>query len=37
SVSVDQQGKMVENVEEAVKYQARRTVTVANWVKAGKN
>ncbi|NMB20325.1 MAG: NAD(P)H:quinone oxidoreductase [Firmicutes bacterium] len=37
SVSVDQQGKMVENVEEAVKYQAKRTVTVANWVKAGKN
>ncbi|MCK9526229.1 MAG: NAD(P)H:quinone oxidoreductase [Limnochordia bacterium] len=35
SVSVDQAGEMVENVEEAVKYQAKRTVTVAGWIKAG--
>ncbi|HBN96129.1 MAG TPA: NAD(P)H:quinone oxidoreductase, type IV [Firmicutes bacterium] len=36
SVSVDQEGKMVEDVKEAVKYQAKRTVTVAGWVKEGK-
>ncbi len=35
SVSVDQDGKMVEDVKEAVKYQAKRTVTVAGWVKDG--
>lgn len=35
SVTVDQDGKMVENVEDAVKYQAKRTVTVADWVKKG--
>ncbi|WP_251550555.1 NAD(P)H:quinone oxidoreductase [Neobacillus muris] len=35
SVSVDQNGKMVEDVEAAVKYQAKRTVTVAEWVKKG--
>lgn len=35
SVSVDQDGKMVENVEGAVKHQAKRTVTVAKWVKNG--
>ena len=35
SVSVDQDGKMVEDVEAAVKYQAKRTVTVAEWVKKG--
>lgn len=35
SVTVDQEGKMLENVEEAVKYQARRTVTVAKWIKEG--
>lgn len=35
SVTVDQEGNMVEDVEEAVKYQARRTVNVAKWVKAG--
>lgn len=33
SVTIDQDGKMVENVEPAVKYQAKRTVTVAEWVK----
>lgn len=35
SVSVDQNGNMVEDVEEAVKHQARRTITVAEWVKKG--
>lgn len=36
SVTVGQDGKMVEDVEAAVKYQAKRTVTVAEWVKKGK-
>lgn len=35
SVTVDQEGKMVEDVEAAVKHQAKRTVTVAGWVKQG--
>ncbi|WNF25104.1 NAD(P)H:quinone oxidoreductase [Mesobacillus jeotgali] len=35
SVTVDQDGNMVEDVEAAVKYQAKRTVTVAGWVKKG--
>ncbi|KMK75477.1 NAD(P)H:quinone oxidoreductase [Alkalihalobacillus pseudalcaliphilus] len=35
SVTVDQEGNMAEDVQEAVKYQAKRTVTVANWVKQG--
>lgn len=35
SVTVDQEGNMVENVEAAVKHQAKRTVTVARWVKTG--
>lgn len=35
SVTVDQDGNMVEDVEAAVKYQAKRTVTVAEWVKKG--
>src|SRR5690625_1190478 len=35
SVTVGQDGKMIEDVEEAVKYQAKRTVTVAEWVKKG--
>jgi NAD(P)H dehydrogenase (quinone) len=35
SVTVDQGGNMVEDVEAAVKYQAKRTVTVAGWVKSG--
>lgn len=35
SVSVDQDGNMVEDVKDAVKYQAKRTVTVAGWVKSG--
>ena len=33
SVSVDQNGKMIEDVQAAVKHQAKRTVTVAEWVK----
>lgn len=35
SVTVDQNGKMLEDVQAAVKYQAKRTVTVAQWVKSG--
>ncbi|OLN21243.1 NAD(P)H:quinone oxidoreductase, type IV [Domibacillus antri] len=35
SVSVNQDGKMVEDVQDAVKHQAKRTVTVAEWVKKG--
>jgi len=35
SVTVDQDGQMQEDVEEAVKHQAKRTVTVAGWVKEG--
>lgn len=35
SVTVDQNGKMVEDVENTVKYQAKRTVQVAEWVKKG--
>lgn len=35
SVSVNQEGKMVEDVQAAVKHQAKRTVTVAEWVKSG--
>lgn len=35
SVTVDQDGNMVENVENAVKHQAKRTVQVAAWVKQG--
>ncbi|MBP2241519.1 NAD(P)H dehydrogenase (quinone) [Cytobacillus eiseniae] len=35
SVTVDQNGKMIEDVEGAVKHQAKRTVTVAEWVKKG--
>ncbi|SFA89992.1 MULTISPECIES: NAD(P)H:quinone oxidoreductase [unclassified Bacillus (in: firmicutes)] len=33
SVSVDQNGKMVEDVQTAVKHQAKRTVTIAEMVK----
>jgi NAD(P)H dehydrogenase (quinone) len=33
SVTVDQNGKMIEAVQAAVKHQAKRTVTVAEWVK----
>jgi NAD(P)H dehydrogenase (quinone) len=33
SVTVDQNGKMIEDVQAAVKHQAKRTVTVAEWVK----
>ncbi|WP_313800538.1 NAD(P)H:quinone oxidoreductase [Cytobacillus sp.] len=35
SVTVGQDGKMIEDVQAAVKHQARRTVTVAEWVKKG--
>lgn len=36
SVSVDQNGKMVEDVEDAIKHQAKRTVMFAKWIKKGK-
>ncbi|MFC5700323.1 NAD(P)H:quinone oxidoreductase [Cohnella faecalis] len=35
SVTVGQDGKMTEDVQAAVKHQAKRTVTVAGWVKQG--
>lgn len=35
TVTIDENGKMVEEVEGAVKYQAKRTVTIAQWVKSG--
>jgi NAD(P)H dehydrogenase (quinone) len=35
SVSVDQDGKMIEDVRGAVQHQAKRVVTVAEWVKKG--
>ncbi|MFC0471454.1 NAD(P)H:quinone oxidoreductase [Halalkalibacter kiskunsagensis] len=35
SVTVGQDGVMQENVEEAAKYQAKRTVQVAEWIKKG--
>ena len=35
SVTVGQDGKMIEDVQGAVKHQAQRTVTVAEWVKKG--
>ncbi|MDN3233153.1 NAD(P)H:quinone oxidoreductase [Priestia megaterium] len=35
SVTVDQDGNMVEDVQATVKHQAKRTVTVAGWVKKG--
>lgn len=35
SVSVDDKGKMKDDVREAVQYQAQRAVTVAMWIKLG--
>lgn len=35
SVTVDQDGNMIEDVKDAVKHQAKRTVTVTEWVKKG--
>ncbi|WP_100398993.1 NAD(P)H:quinone oxidoreductase [Bacillus sp. FJAT-44742] len=35
SVTVDQNGEMKEDVKDAVKHQAKRTATVAEWVKQG--
>ncbi|HEY8444917.1 MAG TPA: NAD(P)H:quinone oxidoreductase [Bacilli bacterium] len=37
SVTVDQQGKIGDDVKEAVKYQAKRTIEVAKWIKKGKD
>jgi len=36
SVTVGEDGNMVEDVKEAVKHQAKRTVEVAAWIKKGK-
>ncbi len=36
SVTLDQNNKMVEDVKDAVKHQAKRTVEVASWIKKGK-
>ncbi|MBU8906575.1 NAD(P)H:quinone oxidoreductase [Desertibacillus haloalkaliphilus] len=35
SVTVDQDGNMQEDVQDAAKYQAKRTVQVAEWIKKG--
>ncbi|MGI6358666.1 MAG: NAD(P)H:quinone oxidoreductase [Bacillota bacterium] len=35
TVTVDQDGKMIEDVQAAVKHQAKRTVTVAGWIMSG--
>ncbi|MDY0324071.1 MAG: NAD(P)H:quinone oxidoreductase [Candidatus Carbobacillus sp.] len=35
SVTVNQEGKMIEEVEPAVKHQTKRLLTVASWVKKG--
>lgn len=37
SVTVDENGKMSEDVETAVKHQAKRTVSIASWIKKGSN
>lgn len=36
SVTVPEPGKLMGDVEEAVKHQARRTVTIAKWLKEGR-
>jgi len=36
SVTVNGEGKMIEDVKEAVKHQTRRTLEVASWVKKGR-
>lgn len=35
SVTIDGEGKMVEDVQDAVKHQTKRTLEVASWVKKG--
>lgn len=37
TVTVGQDGKMIEDVQEAVKHQVKRTVTIAGWVKNGQS
>ena len=37
SVTVDRNHQMVENVEEAVRYQGSRTVTISSWIKQGRS
>jgi NAD(P)H dehydrogenase (quinone) len=36
TATVSQEGEIVDDVEEAVKHQARRTIQVADWIKKGK-
>lgn len=36
SVTQGQDGKMIEDVEDAVKHQAKRTVQIAQWIKKGR-
>lgn len=35
SVTIDQDGKMLEDVKDAVDYQAKRTIEIASWIKKG--
>ncbi|WP_153731408.1 NAD(P)H:quinone oxidoreductase [Sporosarcina obsidiansis] len=37
SVTVNKEHQMVEDVEDAVRYQAARTVTIASWIKQGRH
>lgn len=37
SVTVDKKNRMIEDVEDAVRYQGARTVTISSWIKQGKN
>jgi len=36
SVTIGQDGNMVEDVKDSVKYQAKRTVEIASWIKKGR-
>jgi hypothetical protein len=36
SITVDENGNMQEDVDEAVKHQANRTAMIASWIKNGK-
>ena len=36
SVTQGEDGKMIEDVEAAVKHQAKRTVEIAKWIKKGR-
>lgn len=37
SVTVDKEHHMIEDVEDAVRYQGARTVTISSWIKQGQN